>query len=240
MNELHKLIGIVVSPKRAFDAINQTPTWVLPLALLFLFNFLTQFVVFRVIATDANFDEIARAKIAWDSKALGSMPSQSTVEQQLNGLRRARKYWYLAPFIGVPFSVLPLALYFYIVLRLLKCGTTFRKVFAVFCWSFVIYRCVGGAFVIVTLLIRGAANFFPAPPEAWSPTSLAHVIPRAAVSPHVYSTISKIDFFLIWWLAVLAIGFSRTSKNLSLANSAILVAVSEAAYLTLNVVGWVP
>jgi hypothetical protein len=133
--------------------------------------------------------------------------------------------------------VLPLSLFFYLVLLAAKAGTTFRKVFAVMCWSFVIYRCVGGIFVILALSIRGAAGFIPAVPEAWSPTSLAHLIPPTAVTPNVYSALSKLDPFLIWWLAVTAIGFSRTSTNLSIAKSMAIVTVSEAIYLALNASG---
>ena len=74
MTEFGKLVAIVVAPNKAFDAINQMPTLVLPLALFFVLNLLTQFVLYKVIATDANFDRIARAKIEWDSRAAGLQP----------------------------------------------------------------------------------------------------------------------------------------------------------------------
>jgi hypothetical protein len=133
-----------------------------------------------------------------------------------------------------------MAAFFYILLRLNRAGTTFGMVFSTLCWSFVIYRGIGGLAVVISLLIRGAANFSPVPAEAWSLTSLSQIIPPDAVSPNAYSAISKLDIFLIWWLAVLAIGFSRTSEKLSLARSAILVAGTEAAYLVLNATGWLP
>jgi hypothetical protein len=166
VTEGQKLVGVVVSPTKTFAAIDQHPTWMLPLALLVFFNLLTQFVVFKVVATDANFDQIARANIEWNSRETGSRLTPATVEQELETLRRQRKYWYLTPLIGVPFSLLPLSIYLYIVLRVAKAGITFRKVFAVFCWSFLIYRCLGGIVVIAALWIHGSANFFPAPPEA--------------------------------------------------------------------------
>jgi Yip1 domain len=240
MTDGQKLIGIVVSPKKTFDAINQRPTWILPLAWLVIFNLLTQFVVFQVVVTDANFDQIARAKIEWDSREAGSQPTPASVKQQLDMLRSQRKYWYVTPLIGIPISLLPLSICFYIVLRLARAGTTFRKVFAVFCWSFLIYRCIGGIAVIAALLIHGSANFFPAPPEAWSPTSLAQLVSRDAVSPYVYAAISKLDIFLLWWLAVLATGLSRTSKNLTIARSAAIVTATEVAYLAINAAGWLP
>jgi hypothetical protein len=237
MTETQKLTSIVVAPSKAFDAINRRPTWILPLGLLFVFTLLADFVVYRVVVTDANFERIALAKIDWDAHA--SVPRQSTgsMGQQIEAIKRQRKYWYLLPLAAIPLSVLPLSFFFYLVLLVARAGTTFRKVFAVMCWSFVIYRCVGGIFVIAALLIRGAEGFIPAVPEAWSPTSLAHVISPTAVSPNVYSTISKIDPFLIWWLAVAAIGFSRTSNSLSIARSTAIVAASEAVYLVLNASG---
>jgi hypothetical protein len=64
-----RLIGIVLFPKRTFDDINQKPTWLLPFALLLLFNVAVNFVVYRVLITDANFDQIARTKVEWDARA---------------------------------------------------------------------------------------------------------------------------------------------------------------------------
>ncbi len=237
-SQLQILADLMLAPTRAFDAINRRPTWVLPLLLVLLFNLLTQFVVYRVIADDANFDRIAREKIEWDNQAAGRQESSTLVEQKVNALRRARDFWYLVPLIGIPIVMISLSALFYLVLLAARAQTTFGKVFAVVCWAFVIYRCVGGAIVIVTLLIRGSANFFPAPPEAWSPTSLAKLVPRTSVSPDVYSAVSKIDVFLIWWLAVMAIGFSRTSKQLSITRSLVIVGGVEAIYLVLNAAGF--
>jgi hypothetical protein len=63
---------------------------------------------------------------------------------------------------------------------------------------------------------------------------------RNSVGPNVYSAISKLDVFLLWWLAMLAIGFAKVSNNLSLARSAVLVAGSEVLYLFANAAGWLP
>ena len=79
---------------------------------------------------------------------------------------------------------------------------------------------------------------FPGPTEAWSPTSLAQVIPRSSVSPSVYSALSKLDIFLVWWLAVLTIGFSKISRNLTVAKAAVLVTLSELSYLLVHASGW--
>jgi hypothetical protein len=117
------------------------------------------------------------------------------VEQKVTALRRARDFWYIVPLIGIPIVMLSLSVLFYLVLLAARAGTTFAKVFAVVCWAFVIYRCIGGAIVLVTPLIRGPANFFPAPPEAWSPTNFAQLVSRSSVSPDVYSAASKIDVF---------------------------------------------
>jgi hypothetical protein len=238
MTQLEILVNVLIAPRKAFQQIDRRPSWVLPLVLIFLFNLLTQFVVYRVIATDANFDQIARAKIEWDSSAGGQRPSSVVdPQQQVNALRRQRQQWYLIPFIAVPVVLLALALGFYVLLRLLRAGATFHKVFAVVCWSFVIYRCVGGAVVIASLLIRGPANFVPAPPEAWSPTSLAHLVSRNAVSHDEYDAISKIDIFLLWWLAAMAIGFSAISKRMPALKSAVMIGAVEIVYLAIDAAG---
>jgi Yip1 domain len=237
LTELQRLAGLVVSPSKTFEDINQRPTQVFPIALLLLFNLLGDFVVHQVLITDANFEQIARTKMQWDASLAGPQKSRGTEEQQIGILRREREYWYLLPLIAVPVSVLVLSIFFYIVLRLARAGVTFAKVLVVVCWALVIYRCIGGVFTIVALLARGPANFFPGPAEAWSPTSLGQLIPRSSVSPNVYSSLSKLDIFLVWWLAVLATGFSKISKNLSLAKSAALVIACEVLYLLVNASG---
>jgi hypothetical protein len=237
MTELQRLAGLVVSPSKTFEDINQRPTQVFPIALLLLFNLLGDFVVYRVLITDANFEPIARTKVQWDASMTGSQKPPSNIEQQIDTLRRERKYWYVLPLIAVPISVLAISIFFYIVLRLANAGATFPKVLVVVCWAFVVYRCIGGVFTMTALLVRGPADFFPGPAEAWSPTSLAQVIPRSSVSPSVYSALSKLDIFLVWWLAVLTIGFSKISKNLAIVKSAVLVTVSEVLYLLVHASG---
>jgi hypothetical protein len=239
MTELQRLAGLVVSPSKTFEDINQRPTQVFPIALLLFFNLLGNFVIFRVLITDANFDQMARTKVRWDASLAGPRkpPSPANLDQQIETLRRERKYWYVLPLIAVPVSVLAVSIFFYIVLLLARAGATFAKALVVVCWAFVIYRCIGGVFTMTALLVRGPADFFPGPAEAWSPTSLAQVIPRSSVSPSVYSALSKLDVFLVWWLAVLAIGFSKISRNLTVAKSAVLVTVSEVLYLLVHASG---
>lgn len=237
MTELQRLAGIVVSPATTFEDINQRPTQIFPIALLLLFSLLGNFVVYRVLITDASFDEMARTKVQWDASVSGKQVAPKDVERQIDIFRREREYWYLLPLITVTVSVLEVSVFFYIVLLLGRAGATFLKVLVVVCWAFVVNRCIGGVFTVVALLAHGPANFFPGPAEAWSPTSLAQLISRSSVSPSVYSALSKLDLFLIWWVAVLAIGLSKISTNLRIAKSAALVTACEVLYLLVSASG---
>jgi hypothetical protein len=210
----------------------------MPLPLLLLFNLATSFVVYRVLITNSNFERIARERIEWDAKAAGTTLHPADIERQTDALRAAREHWYLLPFSAVPVSVLGLTAIFYAVLSLVRAGAPLLKVFSVVCWSMLIYRGIGGIITIVALLVGGPNRFFPGAPESWSPTSLAHLISRAAVSPNIYSAISKLDIVLVWWLAVMTIGFSKVSKNLALLKSVTLVAAAELLYLAVNAAGW--
>jgi hypothetical protein len=238
MTDAQRLAGIVISPTRTFEDINQRPSWIIPFVLLLIFNFAITFVAYRVLITPANFQSVALAKVQWDASAQGKELSQVEVQQQIEAIRGQRDRWYIFPPYAVLISTLGLSSFFYLLLRLVRAGTTFRKVFAVVCWAFVIYRCIGGTLTLIALLVNGPANFAPAPPEARSPTSLAQAVARSSVGPNVYSAISKLDIFLFWWLATLAIGFSKISKNLSLARAATLLGASETLYLLANAAGW--
>jgi hypothetical protein len=237
MNDLRRIVGIVVRPAATFEDVNRRPTWLVPLLLLLIFNLVTNFVVFHLIATDANFDAMARAKIAWDASAAGNVVSPAQMQQQIDALRGQRGLWFVQPFISVVISTLALAALFYIAVRLQRPHVTFRKTFAVVCWSFIIYRGLGGIFTVASLLWRGAAGFFPAPAEAWSPTSLAQVVSRHSVSPNVYTAISKLDVFLVWWLVVIAIGLSKTVDNFSFRRAVVTVSALEVIYLIANAAG---
>jgi hypothetical protein len=237
MTNLQRLVGIVVSPARTYEDINRRPTWLPPILLLLIFNLAINFVVFRVILNDANFDRIARAKITWDAQAAGAAVSPAVMQQKIDALHAQSTLWYLAPFFSVFISTLAITALLYIVFRLQKPGVSFLKMFAIVCWSFIIYRCVGGIPTIANLLAQGPSGFVPAPPEAWSPTSLAHLVARSSVDPNVYSALSKIDVFLIWWLGVIAIGVSKTVPNLSLPRAATTIVITEAIYLVANATG---
>jgi hypothetical protein len=54
----------------------------------------------------------------------------------------------------------------------------------------------------------------------------------------VYSAISKLDIFLVSWLAVLSVGFATLSKHLSIAKAVALVVAAEVLYLVINAAGW--
>jgi hypothetical protein len=240
MTDAERLAGIVISPARTFEDINRRPSWITPFVLLLIFNAAITFVAYRVLVTPSNFERVATAKVQWDAGAAGKELTQADVQQQIDAIPRQQGRWYILPLYAVLVSTLALSAFFYVVLRLARAKTTFNKVFSVVCWAFVIYRCIGGSLALIALLVHGSANFVPAPAEAWSPTSLAQVVARNSVGPNVYSAISKLDVFLLWWLAMLTIGFAKVSRNLSLTRSAVLVAGCEALYLFANAADWLP
>lgn len=239
-SELRRLGGILLSPVRTFADIGRRPTWVFPLLLVLVVNLLTNLVVYRVLLTDENLEEIALEVSQWQAAKNGGVAPTAATAAEIESLRRLRSIWYVPSLVGVAASVLGIAAFFYGILRLIRAGNGFRRIFAVVCWSFVIYRVVGGTVTLVSLLVRGSSRFRPAPPEAWSPTSLARWIPPEAVSANVYSALSKLDLFLVWWLVVLAIGLWQTSRNLSLRGAVALVVLCEGSYLVLNALGALP
>ncbi|HVH72376.1 MAG TPA: hypothetical protein VNB49_14875 [Candidatus Dormibacteraeota bacterium] len=108
MTELQRLGGIIISPGKTFEDIQQRPTWVLPFALLVAFHLFGDFVLFRVMITDANFEQMARAKVQWDAAMAGRQNSPVEERQQIGALRREREQWYVLTLIAVPLSLLVL------------------------------------------------------------------------------------------------------------------------------------
>ena len=235
-----RFLRLITSPRDTFADLNSKPTWVLPFLSIVVVTYALNFIVYRVIVTDANFDQVARAKIAWDAAESRVSATPGQIEHAVERLRAQRNRWYLFPILGVTLSTLGISVLFYLIFRALKAGSTFRKVFSVVCWSFVVYRVLGGVLTGIALSMQGPGRFKPAPPEAWSPTSLAHLVSRASMSPNAYSALSKLDPFLVWFLVLLAIGFSVTAENLSVRRAIAIVLVCEVAYLGLNALGALP
>jgi hypothetical protein len=132
MTESQRLRAIVVSPGTLFADITYRPSWIVPLALLLLFNLATSFVVYRVLITSSNFERIARERIEWDAKAAGTTLHPGDIERQTEALRAGREHWYLLPFSAVPVSVLGLTAIFYAVLFLVRAGAPVLKVLSLF------------------------------------------------------------------------------------------------------------
>ena len=127
MTEFQRLRAIVLSPGTLFADISYRPSWIVPLALLLLFNLATNFVAYRVLITSSNFERIARERIEWDAKAAGTVLHPGDVDRQTEALRAQREHWYLLPFSAVPVSVLGLTAVFYVVLVLVRAGAPFSK-----------------------------------------------------------------------------------------------------------------
>src|ERR1700727_2581940 len=135
MTDAERLAGIVISPTRTFEDINRRPSWVIPFALLLIFNTAITFVAYRVLVTPSNFERVATAKVQWDASAAGKQLTQADVQQQVDVIRRQRDRWYILPLYAVLLSTLALSAFFYVVLRLGRAKTTFNKVFSVVCWA---------------------------------------------------------------------------------------------------------
>jgi hypothetical protein len=234
---VRNVIGMVITPRATFTRFGKRAPWLAAWIMVLATSLITTGIVFRVVATDTSFETIAKDKIVWDAEAVGLTVTPQVLAEQTEQLRNQRRHWYLFAVYAVLVSTLGLSVFFYVVLKLARANITFRSVFAVVCWSMVIYRVIGGIPTIISLLVTNSADFKPAPPEAWSPTSLARLVSRDDVSHNVYSAISKIDPFLVWWLAVLSIGFATIARNLTATRSVAIIAASEIVYLALNAVG---
>lgn len=63
MTPMDELRGVISAPQKTFAELRQRPTWLLSFLLVVLLTYVVHFIVFRVIVTENNFDQVARAKV---------------------------------------------------------------------------------------------------------------------------------------------------------------------------------
>lgn len=186
-----KLANIFASPGKTFQELDRRPTWIAPLIITILVT---------VIATQIAFPIIMNAQLE-NIRSNPNIPPErlQAIETQLSqNAQTQRIITVVSQVIGTPIVFLILAGIFYLMGTVILGGdSTYKKVLSVLSWSYCIL--IISAIVSTALIIaKGNMNVS---------LSLALLLPADAIGTRFYTFMSKFDFFIIWFLAVFAIGF---------------------------------
>jgi hypothetical protein len=218
---LGRLIGVLVSPGRTFQSIAARPTWGVALVALL--------IVTTAVGVLANqrIDKNAMRQMMQEriEKSRGGQASPEDVERAVAFAEKAGAVTrWLIPVFGVAFYLIVTLLFFGAFRFFSGSGISYGTSFAVTLHSFM-PGLIGGLLTIPVILSRTSIN----PKDAQSGNLLASNLGAFApesLGASARALLSSVDFFSLWTILLLVIGFRIAAK------------VSTAAATTVVVVLW--
>lgn len=204
ISPIGRIFGVLFSPKATFEDIVRTPSWILPMVLFLLFS------MGAVIALNSHFDwrQYMTQQIEQNPRTAQLSPEQK--QQQIDGgAKFAPIFSYVSgaviPIVGVIIiSLIMMAAYNLFA----GAGVNFKTSVAIVSHAFVPTLISSILFVII-LFLKPIGDFDLENPVA---SNLAALFPADA--PKWLQAFGRnIDVFLIWVLALLAIGFACTNPR---------------------------
>lgn len=198
-NELgffERLINIFTNPRKTFESIDRNPTWIWPMVIIILLTAVTTQIMFPTIM-QSQLDNIR------NNSDIPQEQLQMIERQMTENVTMQRIFALGGQLIATPLVYLLLAaIYFFVGSVLLGGDTSYKKVLSMLSWS----GCISIVATIVLMplvMIKKSLNISLSPALFMSGDS---------VESKLYVFLSKLDFFTIWYLIVVAIGFSVIYK----------------------------
>lgn len=228
MSEVARMTNIFISPGETFEDINRKPTWIVPIVIALVFSLAFGFLLRARVLTEDVIERIAREKLEQTLERRGlARPPEEAIQQQLRWVKTINQFWPAALVVGLFLLALIVAGVYFLVLLLLQAEARFKKVFSVVSWSWMAQAVVGNIVGIITVLLRDPQTIDPNSPVA---TNVAAVLSAKETAPALYAIASSLDIFILWFLILLSIGFSKISRKVSVGKAAVVVFVVWVLY----------
>jgi hypothetical protein len=222
-----RLIGALVSPGKTFESIVRRPTWVVPLIVLVLLSGLAAFL--------ANQRVDPREMIQESMEQRGQ---QMTEEQMEQAVEIAEKFGAISTVAGIlvlgPLLYLLLALIFWGAFRFFG-GSDFSFKHSLSTLLYSMAPWIVASLLSIPLILSKESIGFEEARRGILASNLSVLAPEGANSVLV-SLLGSIDFFSLWTLALLIIGY-RTVARVSQGTAAATVLVLWLLYVG-GKVGW--
>ena len=186
MNIWQKIIGIYYQPSKVFEQLKPKTLWWVPAIILLAVSVSAMFISRPVVVPEIM------AKMAQNP----NIPAESLPQVQ----ERIQNplYSLVGVVLGMPFVWLILSLVFWWIFSMLGGKSTFGQMFAATVWSGIIG--IPGSLVKLPLMfIMDTAKVH---------TSLALILPTDMDGTYIFRLLEQLDFFTIWAVAVMALGYS--------------------------------
>lgn len=179
-----RLGNILGNPKRAFEAIENKPTWLVPFLITIVVTIISAALLLPLIV-QSTVEEVSRNPEVTQEQV--EMMSKFIPVSAFGGSILLMAVWLFA-LSGVLYFVGSV---------ILGGDSRFKKVLAVNSWSMMIIA-LSSLVTLPIMLIKQSM---------YTSLSLAMILPPDAVGSRIYVFLAQINFFSIWYLIVLAVGF---------------------------------
>lgn len=198
MSIMNKIINIFVSPREAFEAINEKPTWLVP------FVILTVFVLFMMFMTiDVQLSDQMKVLQARDL----SEQQMEAAQSQMQGPLR-----YIG-FIAAPIGMLIINLIIAGILLLASNlmiggdGVTYKKIFSLVMWS----GLVGIISILLTTFLAIQKGTMAG--VSMDLSTLLPAVPVGESKTWLHRLLARFDLFVFWQMILWIIGLSVMYKT---------------------------
>jgi hypothetical protein len=224
MSELSRVAGIFFEPGKTYADIAARPTFLLPLLLMIVAGLASSYTISQKIGWERIFRHQAET-----SSRMQQMPADQREAAINMQIKIGSVGAYVGPVIAVPLvSLIEAALFLGIVAGIMSAPVRFKQVFAVVCWTGVIYL-VTVVLTIVVIFVKNPDDFNMQNPLAFNPAAF---MDADTSSKFLYSLASSIDLLSFWSIFLLATGLKAAAgKKLSFGGALFAVLLPWGVYV---------
>jgi hypothetical protein len=186
MNIWQKITGIYYQPSKVFEQLKPKTLWWVPVIILLAVSVGVMFIT-RPVVVPEIMDQMAKNP---DIPAESLPQVQERIQNPLYGL--------LGVLVGMPLAWVAVGLVFWGIFSMLGGKSSFGPMFAATAWASMIS--IPGSLIKVPLMfIMDTAKV---------QTSLALILSTDMDGTYIFRLLAQMDFFTIWTVAVMALGYS--------------------------------
>jgi len=224
MSELSRVAGIFFEPGKTYADIVARPTFLLPLLLMIVAGLASSYTISQKIGWERIFRHQAET-----SSRMQQMPADQREAAINMQIKIGSVGAYIGPVIAVPLvSLIEAALFLGIVAGIMSAPVRFKQVFAVVCWTGVVYL-VTVVLTIVVIFVKNPDDFNMQNPLAFNPAAF---MDADTSSKFLYSLASSIDLLSFWSIFLLATGLKAAAgKKLSFGGALFAVLLPWGVYV---------
>ncbi|MEE4310367.1 MAG: YIP1 family protein [candidate division KSB1 bacterium] len=192
LSVFEKISNIFFAPRKTFESLDRKPDWIIPLVIVLLITFIVTSVLMPIIMPEQMAKQ--RAKMEERGMSQDEIDRAMAATEKFSGI-----FGTVMGVIGTLIMLLIIAALLLFVGNVILGGqTSFKKMFSGLCYSSLISS-LGSIILTPIILAKKSMDVS---------FSFASFLSSDASETLIYEFLKKIDFFAIWEIIVLAIGFS--------------------------------